>query len=126
LKLTHHWLASFDLISPKDNSTYAALGTEYLWRVRDGLALAGRLGCNSLTAGGITGVTGLSFGLGFGWEKFSFDYAFLPYGSLGLTHRISIAFKWGEPSPGENSHIMREGRSDAKDDSYDQIEKSLP
>jgi hypothetical protein len=95
LKLTDHWLASFDLVSPKDNAAYAALGTEYAWQARDGLALAGRLGYNSRTAGDVSGVTGVTLGFGLGWRQFGFDYAFLPYGSLGMTQRISLNFKWG-------------------------------
>jgi len=95
MQLTDHWLASFDFVSPKDNAAYVALGTEYRWWVKEGFSLDGRLGYDSLTAGDINGMTGLSFGFGVGWQNLNFDYAFLPYGSLGLTQRISLAFRWG-------------------------------
>jgi hypothetical protein len=109
LQITSRWLVSLDVIAPNDNAAYAALGTEYLWRVKDSLNLAGRLGYDSRTAGDITGVTGLSFGFGLGWEKLSFDYAFLPYGSLGVTHRISLALRWGQSSGSENSSGILKG-----------------
>jgi hypothetical protein len=95
LKLTEHWLASLDVVAPKDNSPYVATGTEYAWHLTDAMALAGRLGYNSLTQGDISGMTGFAFGVGFGFQRFSLDYAFLPYGGVGITHRISLSFKWG-------------------------------
>ncbi len=95
LKLTEHWLSSLDIVFPKDNSPYTALGTEYGWHVSDALLLSGRLGYNSRTAGDISGITGLSFGMGFGFKNLDLDYAFLPYGGVGITHRLSLSFKWG-------------------------------
>ncbi|MBI4056207.1 MAG: PorV/PorQ family protein [Elusimicrobia bacterium] len=92
--ITEAWLASLDLVSPRDNQTYAAFGTEYTWHLRKGLALSGRLGYNSRTASDIDSVTGLSFGFGIESKIVSFDYALLPYGGLGLTHGISLDFKW--------------------------------
>jgi hypothetical protein len=104
-KITSHWLASTDLVSPKDNQTYLALGTEYGWRASDGVTLAGRLGYNSLTSGDISGVTGLAFGFGVGYGRLAFDYAFLPYGGLGITQRISLSFKFGAPA--EESNVVK-------------------
>ncbi len=100
LQLTKRWGSSWDIILPKDNVPYTALGTEYAWRVTNALALAGRMGYNSRTAGDISGMTGLSLGLGFNFQHLALDYAFLPYGGLGITHRISLSFKWGaSPTP---------------------------
>jgi hypothetical protein len=50
---------------------------------------------------GISGLAGLSAGLGFQWELFSLDYAYLPYGNLGNSNRISlnIDFFSGSPTP---------------------------
>jgi hypothetical protein len=101
LKLTERWLSSLDIAFPKDNEPYAAIGTEYGWRAGETFTLIGRAGYNSRTSGDISGVTGFSLGLGFSFPRAALDYAFLPYGGLGLTHRISLSFKWGssESSP---------------------------
>jgi len=94
LQLTEKWLASLDVAFPKDNSPYAAVGAEYQWHATESLKFAGRMGYNSRTTGDIDGLTGLSFGFGAGLEKIAFDYAFLPYGILGLTHRISLTLEF--------------------------------
>jgi hypothetical protein len=124
LKLTEHWLSSLDVVFPKDNSAYTAVGTEYAWHATESMTLAGRLGYNSLTAGDISGVTGLSFGVGFGFQKFSLDYAFLPYGGVGITHRISLAFKWGSseesaPPSGKARNVL------SKDSTSDDLDNLL-
>ena len=36
----------------------------------------------------------LSFGGGFRYEKYQIDYAFVPFGDLGNTHRISLLFNF--------------------------------
>ncbi len=94
-QISGDWLGTLDLAFPIDNHPYVAIGTDYVLHPTSGMGLAGRLGYNSLTQGDISGVTGLSFGVGFLFEKLSLDYAFLPYGGVGLTHRISLNFKWG-------------------------------
>lgn len=38
-------------------------------------------------------LAGLSVGAGFEFRVFSIDYSFIPYGNLGLSHRITILFK---------------------------------
>ncbi|OYD14250.1 hypothetical protein CH333_08655 [candidate division WOR-3 bacterium JGI_Cruoil_03_44_89] len=38
-----------------------------------------------------TELGGFTCGLGIRWEKFNFDYAYVPYGDLGNTHRVSLA-----------------------------------
>jgi len=90
-KLSERWFISLDLGLPKDNSIYAALGTEYVKPVGDSWSLAGRLGLNSRTLGDVDGLSGLSLGLGVAHEGYSFDYGFTPLGGLGLAHRISLS-----------------------------------
>ena len=97
-QIRKRWLASLDIGAPRDNNPFVGVGTEYLIPVLDTWSLAGRLGLNSRTIGDVNGLTGISFGLGFILPKFSIDYTFLPFGDLGLTHRISISLKWGEQS----------------------------
>jgi hypothetical protein len=107
-QIKRNWNAAFDLAFPKDNQPYVALGTEYVWHPSGALDLAGRLGYNSRTSGDIDGLTGVSMGFGLGFsQRFSFDYAFLPYGSLGLSHRISLSFAFGAVKDKNASTIRR-------------------
>jgi hypothetical protein len=101
------WLASFDLNFPRDNNPYASLGTEYDLAVMQGALLACRMGYNSETTGSITGFTGLSFGIEVALRRFSFDYAFLPFGGLGFENQISAGFKFGGPSRSETKPVPR-------------------
>ncbi len=93
------WTAAADLGLPSDNSPYAALGIERNWQFLRTLAFAGRVGFNSRTVGGLDGLTGVSMGAGFSGSSLALDYAFLPMGSLGVTHRVSLSYKfqtWAE------------------------------
>ncbi len=53
----------------------------------------------------LTGLTGLTLGLGYEFAKgMTFDYAFLPTGDLGISHRLSLTFKFDCP---KNAHPAR-------------------
>ncbi|MFA6004097.1 MAG: hypothetical protein WC881_08510, partial [Elusimicrobiota bacterium] len=56
--------------------------------------VAGRMGYSSQTLNDVTGMTGLCVGAGFGTRGLSFDYAFVPYGGLGITNRFSVSAKF--------------------------------
>lgn len=90
LKLGERWLAALDVAAPRDNAPHGAAGTEYRLPVGPELSLAGRLGFNSRTIGDVDGVTGLSAGFGLIHKRSSFDYSFVPFGSVGQAHRISL------------------------------------
>ena len=48
------------------------------------------------------GLNGLTAGLGFQFNDFNLDYAYLPMGDLASTHRVSLAYSFGlgeKPSP---------------------------
>ena len=92
-KFSDHWRAGLDLGLPKDNAPYLAAGAEYV--LPAGFCdLAGRAGYNTRTSSDISGFSGFSFGLGFGFRKWSLDYALVPFGGLGLTHRIGVDLKF--------------------------------
>jgi hemolysin activation/secretion protein len=59
--------------------------------------VAGRLGYNTQSQD-TGGLHGLSMGLGLMYTdyamNYSLDYAFVPYGELGNTHRISFGIKF--------------------------------
>ncbi len=89
--LTSQWQTSFDMAFPIDNSPYGAVGTEYLWPLGRTWTVAGRAGFNTKTFNDLGGFNGVSFGFGLNFQSVAVDYAFLPLGDLGLTHRLSIS-----------------------------------
>ncbi len=75
---------ALDINLPGDNNLYINLGGEY-W-LQDMLAL--RLGYRS-DLGDIKG--GISIGIGYELDRYNVDYAFVSYGDLGDTSRISFS-----------------------------------
>ncbi|MEW6555914.1 MAG: PorV/PorQ family protein [Elusimicrobiota bacterium] len=75
-----------------DTKLYASIGAEY-WIREDILALRSgyRFGYDTSSLGS---VVGLGAGAGFRIWGFSIDYAFVPFGDLGDTHRISFGTKF--------------------------------
>ena len=74
-----------------DNKFYAALGMEY-WLVKQLALRAGyRFGYDTASLGSSVG---LSAGLGFRIWSVGLDYAFVPFGDLGDTHRITFTAKF--------------------------------
>ena len=97
--------AVFDADFPADNSPSFALGAEYdlkkFLRLRCGYRYryeVSELGFFS----------GLHTGLGLEWKKYSFDYAWVPLGKLGSTHRLSLnmAFSSSRTAEGGSSVII--------------------
>lgn len=79
---------ALDTIKPNDNDLYVATGLEY--RIFDMLQL--RAGYNTLS--NLVG-NGLSYGIGLKFTQWNVDYAFVPFGSLGNTNRISVGVRFG-------------------------------
>jgi hypothetical protein len=82
-----------DLTAPNDGSVGAGLGTEYLAAKRFALRAGYRSGSD------LHGLSGLRAGAGFVYQGFGLDYAFTPYGELGMTHRVSLSFHPVVPLP---------------------------
>lgn len=93
-KILDRWLAAVDVGLPKHDKPYVAVGTEYLFPIKDAWTLAGRLGFNSRTIGSVDGFTGISFGVGFAVRQLGIDYSFLPFGGVGQAHLISLSCKF--------------------------------
>jgi hypothetical protein len=74
-----------------DARTYGDFGAEY--RLVPMLALRGgyQVGRSQDQLGGATGLT---VGLGLNSSSLSLDYAFLPFGDLGNTHRVSLGYRF--------------------------------
>ncbi len=94
LSLTPAWKAAFDVNFPIDNNPYATIGSEYVWTIRRDWAMAGRIGYNGRGSGDIEGLSGPTAGLGLRLQSYSFDYAVVPMGALGMTHRISFSMRF--------------------------------
>lgn len=74
-----------------DDRIYADLGAEY--------ALNGYLAFRAGYQAGrsndkLGGLTGFSAGLGLKLDRFNLDYAYVPFGDLGDTHRMTIGFNF--------------------------------
>ena len=77
---------AIDIAKPQDNEIYYCLGAE--WWLRNILALRVGYKTNQDIRKGLTA------GIGFKMGKTSIDYAYVPYGDLGNTHRISLGIKF--------------------------------
>jgi len=82
-------LATLDVNFPSDNNINVHIGGEYLY---NNMAL--RLGYKTDFIQGLDFLSGLCAGIGLNWKNYELDYAFVPYGDLGLTHRISVLLKF--------------------------------
>lgn len=92
-KLHPSWQAGLEIDFPKDAPPYGALGVEHTHPVGKEFSLAGRLGLNTRTLGDLSGFTGISMGLGLDYRSYGLDYALVPFGTLGLTHLVSVSIK---------------------------------
>jgi len=93
-KLAGGHALAFELTNgPRGAGTDAAFGGEY--QAIKGVAL--RAGYATRSVGGGTGfdaARGLSLGVGLRNERLSLDYAVLPMGELGTSHRFSLGARW--------------------------------
>ncbi|MCX5797685.1 MAG: PorV/PorQ family protein [Elusimicrobia bacterium] len=78
---------SLDVIRERNDTAYLAVGVETV--ILKALAL--RLGYNQGNDAGV----GMTAGVGYEIQNFSFDYAIVPYGSLGYSNRAAVTFRWG-------------------------------
>ncbi|MBI4369931.1 MAG: PorV/PorQ family protein [Elusimicrobia bacterium] len=90
-RLGSSWSAALDVAAPKDNAPYWALGTEYYIPMGGRWNLSPRAGYNTRSSDDLGGLSGISFGFGTGTSALGFDYAFVPFGDLGITHRLSFS-----------------------------------
>jgi len=83
----HGLLFAADVLKQRSDGPRFGLGIEGLWSERVAL----RLGYNGFQDSG----PGVAVGAGYALENLSLDYAFAPYGELGIGHRISLTWRWG-------------------------------
>ncbi len=83
--------AVLDFVYPMDNDWNVRAGLEYRPVPFLGLRLGYRTGpFDPATLGYLTGLTG---GIGASLGNLSLDYAIVPYGALGLTHRVGLSLR---------------------------------
>lgn len=75
-----------DVAKPQDNDLSLCLGAE--WWIQEIIALRAGYKTNQDVA------EGWSAGLGFKFDRIRLDYAYVPYGDLGNTHRIYLGMKF--------------------------------
>ncbi len=90
-------LLSTDVVFPKQNKPNILLGTELATAPNELTRLCVRAGLNLQQMS--DGISGFSMGVGATLHFFSLDYAFVPMGELGSTHRISLTFDFPFRSP---------------------------
>ncbi|MGE4385176.1 MAG: PorV/PorQ family protein [Endomicrobiaceae bacterium] len=93
--LTRFWLVSLDLNFPGDNEMYANFGTEYTIPAGDKTDFTVRAGYEGRNKD-IPGFNWVNLGFGIRYSDYVFDYAFVPYGDIGMTHRLSFGIKFGK------------------------------
>lgn len=96
LKPTEYWLLSADIVFPRDNDWYPAFGTELSYPVQGpDINVAIRGGWNGrLSSSELDGMANITIGGGLGIRRFLVDYAWMPFGVLGHTHRFSLALQF--------------------------------
>lgn len=90
--IRENWVVALDVNLPADNKIGFGVGSEYSHKLSEKFNVAGRAGYNTRTDTG--GLSGLTLGLGFGYTDYSLEYAFVPFGDMGSTHRISVGIKF--------------------------------
>jgi tetratricopeptide (TPR) repeat protein len=71
---------------------YLSAGLEYDYDNTLFVRLGYKTGFGNSNLGGVKGVCG---GIGFKLTNFAFDYAIVPYGDLGITHRAMLTYVFG-------------------------------
>ncbi|HBB66675.1 MAG: hypothetical protein A2X28_07545 [Elusimicrobia bacterium GWA2_56_46] len=114
LSIAKNWLIAADLVAPRGNAPYLCAGTEHTAYKDDDMRVLLRFGANSLTMGDISGINGISGGLGVVVKNMAVDYAVVPFGDLGIAHRISLTMKFGGARSDAESKYNRYGQRTAK------------
>ncbi len=89
IDVTEGLLLGVDAILARDAPPAAAIGSEY-----DLGVIALRAGVNTSAIGQVGGLAAVSGGVGFKHGGWAFDYALVPFGSLGASHRMSVSVKY--------------------------------
>ena len=88
-------LVALDITVPNDNAPYFALGVESTGQLSGGMRGDLRLGYSTRDSNsGLNGFAGASLGAGLTLSFCRIDYAWVPFGLLGDTHRVGLTFRF--------------------------------
>lgn len=90
-----------DVIMPNDNQTIYTGGMEATFDLSEDRKAAIRFGYNT-RAQDIDGTIRISAGFGFSFKQYTCNYAWIPYGDLGTSHRISFTLSFKEEFQSEH------------------------
>lgn len=79
---------------PVDHSPYPSLGLEGHYPVDEAVRASARVGMHFRDRDDIGGLSGLAAGVGMDLKRFRLDYAWVPFGDLGTTHRVSGGYRF--------------------------------
>ena len=88
------WLLTTDYVKRVDTKGEADVGAEVTPRRFVSLRVGYRY---ALTSPDLGGLSNFSAGIGVRFTQMSFDYAYIPLGDLGTTHRISVNYRFQPP-----------------------------
>lgn len=92
LHLSDNLLLAADVGKVMERDVYVAGGGEYFLEMTQSMGLYFRAGYN--TVSNAEELSGVSAGFGIELKSLVLDYAFVPMGNLGDTHRISLTLFW--------------------------------
>ncbi|MFH1957061.1 MAG: PorV/PorQ family protein [bacterium] len=116
--------AALDFNIPNDSDFRVNTGVEYSRNYGENLTVALRTGYKTNTKG-LDAIDGLSFGFGVGYKNSLLDYAWVPYGDLGATHRLSFVYRMGAVERKEKPLPPEEAPVDELDDEIKRLEQEL-
>jgi len=93
VRAREQWIISCDINTPIDYNPYACVGTEYMLGQYADVSMSLRAGYSThMSKSELDGISGLAGGVGFRLWDAGVDYAWVPYGDLGQTHRVSLSY----------------------------------
>ncbi|HAF95822.1 MAG: hypothetical protein A2X34_00050 [Elusimicrobia bacterium GWC2_51_8] len=93
-ELNKYLTITADVVAPKDNLPYLAMGSELKIGFSEKIDAALRAGFNTRAISDIGGLRNITFGTGLRYSDYCIDYAFSPFGDLGSVHRISAGINF--------------------------------
>lgn len=84
---------AIDLHFPVDQDAYVSFGLEGVYAQPKWKGFL-RLGYDQSHSRDVDGLAGITGGAGLDLQKLRIDYAWVPFGDLGVTNRISLAFRF--------------------------------
>ena len=93
-EITKYLKITADVVAPKDNLPYLAMGTEIKIGFAEKIDASLRAGFNSRAISDVGGFRNVTFGTGLRYGDYCIDYALSPFGDLGSVHRISAGWNF--------------------------------